>query len=195
MPDVPVVTIVSGLPRSGTSVMMQMLHAGGLPALTDGHRAADEDNPRGYYELEAVKQIRADKSWLSDAIGKVVKLVHLLLPELPGGFEYRVIFMRRDLDEVLASQRKMLQRSGRAGGQLPEAQMKAVFARQVQTVLEWLARQPNARCIEVDYRELVESPGVIAARVNAFLGGGLDEAKMASAVDPSLYRNRGASRA
>lgn len=170
--------------------MMQMLHAGGLPALTDGQRAADEDNPRGYYEFEAVKRIRTDRSWLDVAVGKVVKLVHLLLTELPASHEYRVVFMRRDLDEVLASQKKMLQRSGRAGGQLSEAQLKAIYVKQVQTVLGWLSRQPNVRCIEVDYRQLIESPGAIAARVNAFVGGGLDEAKMTSAVDPTLYRNR-----
>lgn len=170
--------------------MMQMLHAGGLPALTDGQRAADEDNPRGYYEFEAVKRIRTDRSWLDVAVGKVVKLVHLLLTELPASHEYRVVFMRRDLDEVLASQRKMLQRNGRAGGQLPDEQMKQMFARQVQSVLAWLSRQSNVRHIEIDYRQVIEAPREVAARVNAFLGGSLDEAKMASAVEPSLYRNR-----
>src|SRR5688572_32107147 len=104
--------------------MMQMLAAGGIEPLTDNHRAADEDNPRGYFEFERVKQIKIDKAWLNDAPGKVVKMVHLLLLDLPPGNEYRVIFLRRNLDEVLASQKKMLARSGRAGAALNDAQMK-----------------------------------------------------------------------
>jgi hypothetical protein len=185
-----VVTVVSGLPRSGTSVMMQMLSAGGLPALADGIRAPDEDNPRGYFEFERVKQIRTDKAWLDDAAGKVVKLVHLLLLELPATHRYRVVFMRRDLDEVLASQKKMLARSGRSGASLGDAQMKAIYTQQIEQVLAKVKQSPNMTLLEISHRDLLTDPATQAARLNAFLGGTLDEVKMSNAVDPSLYRNR-----
>jgi hypothetical protein len=188
--ETPFVTIVSGLPRSGTSLMMQMLSAGGIPALTDQVRAADEDNPRGYLEFERVKQIRQDKSWLNDAAGKVVKMVHLLLYDLPQDRPYRVVFMRRNLDEVLASQRKMLTRQGKAGAQIPEDQLRKVFEDQVKKVTSWLATQPNVRSIEVTYHDLIADPRGHAKRLNAFLGGTLNVEAMVSAVDPDLYRNR-----
>jgi hypothetical protein len=184
------IVIVSGLPRSGTSVMMQMIHAGGMPALADGVRTADEDNPRGYFEFERVKQIKTDKSWLSHAPGKVVKMVHLLLLDLPEGNEYRVIFLRRNLDEVLASQKKMLARSGRAGASLTDAQMKTVFPQQIDKVLAWMRQQSHVSFIEVNYRDIVQNPTGQSAMINAFLGGELDESKMAAAVDRCLYRNR-----
>jgi len=187
----PFVTIVSGLPRSGTSLMMQMLSAGGIPPLTDEIRAADEDNPRGYLEFERVKQIKQDKSWLDEAAGKAVKMVHLLLYDLPQGRPYRVVFMRRNLDEVLASQRKMLTRQGKAGAQLPEEQLRKVFEDQVRKVTSWLTTQPNVKSIEVTYHELIADPRGHAARLNEFLGGGLDVDAMVGAVDPALYRNRG----
>jgi len=185
------VTIVSGLPRSGTSLMMQMLSAGGIPPLTDEIRVADEDNPRGYLEFERVKQIRQDKSWLDEAAGRVVKMVHLLLYDLPQDRPYRVVFMRRNLDEVLASQRKMLTRQGKAGAQLPEEQLRKVFEDQVRKVTSWLTTQPNVKSIEVTYHELIADPRGHAARLNEFLGGGLDVEAMVGAVDPALYRNRG----
>ena len=115
MKPLPFITIVSGLPRSGTSMMMQVIEAGGIPALTDNPRARDEDNPQGYYEFEPVKQTRDDPSWVPGARGKVVKMVYRLLYDLPGDQDYRVIFMRRNIDEVLTSQKKMLQRSGKPG--------------------------------------------------------------------------------
>src|SRR5687767_12088310 len=135
------VTVVSGLPRSGTSLMMQMISAGGIPALTDEVRTADEDNPRGYLEFERVKRIKQDTSWLDEARGKVVKMVHLLLYDLPLDRPYRVVFMRRNLDEVLASQRKMLERQGKQGAQIPEAQLRKVFEDQVKKVTTWMATQ------------------------------------------------------
>ena len=191
MSQPPFVTIVSGLPRSGTSLMMQMLSAGGIPPLTDEIRAADEDNPRGYLEFERVKQIKQDKSWLDEAAGRAVKMVHLLLYDLPQDRPYRVVFMRRNLDEVLASQRKMLTRQGKAGAQLPEEQLRKVFKDQVRKVTSWLTTQPNVKSIEVTYHELIADPRGHAARLNEFLGGGLDVDAMVGAVDPALYRNRG----
>ena len=107
------IIVVSGLPRSGTSLMMQMLAAGGVEVVTDHVRTADTDNPRGYYEFELVKKIKQDASWLPEARGKAVKMVSQLLYDLPAGEKYRIIFLERDLDEVLVSQEKMLERLGR----------------------------------------------------------------------------------
>jgi hypothetical protein len=184
------VTIVSGLPRSGTSMLMQMLAAGGMPVLCDQLRTPDEDNPRGYFEFEPVKRTRKDNQWVVGAVGKAVKLVHLLLPHLPGGYNYRVVFMHRDVHEVLASQQLMLQRSGRRGTDLPPERLVEVFADQVRRVLDWAARQSHVAVLRVDYREVIDDPAVQAKRINTFLGGTLDEAMMAGAVDRSLYRRR-----
>jgi hypothetical protein len=184
------VTVVSGLPRSGTSLAMQMIHAGGMPAVTDGRRTSDDDNPRGYFEFERVKQLRSDKAWLDDAAGKVVKVIHLLLTELPDDRPYRVVFMRRDLREVVKSQSTMLARSGRAGGGLAPERLMAVYEQQLGTVAAWLAARPNFALLDVPYAELVASPAAWVPRINAFLGGTLDEAAMHAAVDPTLHRNR-----
>lgn len=190
MRDAPVIHVVSGLPRSGTSLMMQMIAAGGIDPVTDAVRAPDDDNPRGYYEFERAKQIKSDKAWLPDAVGRVVKLVHILLPELPGEFAYRVVFMRRDLDEVARSQALMLQRLGRTGAQLSPEALKKTYQQQLDRVLGWLAQQPNFQTLEVWYQDVVRDPEDAARTVNAFLGGHLDTARMREAVDPSLYRNR-----
>jgi hypothetical protein len=184
------ITVVSGLPRSGTSLMMQMIQAGGIAALTDGLRSPDEDNPRGYLEFEAVKKTRQDPSWLNDADGKVVKLVHLLLYDLPNDRKYRVVFMRRRIDEVLASQRKMLQRQGKPGAAISDAQLSAVFQSQIDKLFAWLPQQPHLSLLEVAYNELLIDAKPIITRINTFLGGGLHESAMLAAIDPSLYRNR-----
>ncbi len=189
----PYVTIVSGLPRSGTSLMMQLLHAGGIPAVTDKVRAADDDNPRGYFEFEQVKQIRSDKSWLPEARGKVVKMVHLLLLELPDEFEYRVVFMRRRLEEVLKSQSVMLERHGKKGAALSPSALMKVYQDQINKVLGWMAQRPNFRVLEVNYNELVQDPLPWVRLLAEFLEGPerpMDEQAMTGAVDPALYRNR-----
>jgi len=190
MPSSLPVTVVSGLPRSGTSLAMQMIHAGGIPALTDGQRTSDDSNPRGYFELERVKQLKQDKSWLDDAAGKVVKVIHLLLAELPDDRPYRVVFMQRDLREVVQSQATMLARSGRTGGQLPPERLIAVYEQQLKTVEQWLAARPNFSVLRVPYAQLVSDPSGVVPTVNAFLGGTLDEARMRAAVDPGLHRNK-----
>ena len=190
MPSPLPVTVVSGLPRSGTSLAMQMIHAGGIPALTDGQRTSDDSNPRGYFELERVKQLKQDKSWLDEAAGKVVKVIHLLLAELPDDRPYRVVFMQRDLREVVQSQATMLARSGRAGGQLPPERLIAVYEQQLKTVEQWLAARPNFSVLRVPYAQLVSDPSGVVPTVNAFLGGTLDEARMRAAVDPGLHRNK-----
>ena len=187
------VAIVSGLPRSGTSLMMQMLAAGGVPILTDHERAADEDNPKGYYELESVKQTARDPGWLDGAKGKAVKLVHVLLRSLPEDHKYAVIVMRRDLDEMIASQRRMLERHGRGGGGLTDDALRQAYARDIARTLTWLGRQRRFRFMQVSYNELMADPGPQIARVRAFLGRDLDEAAMLACVDAGLYRNRSES--
>ncbi len=184
------VTVVSGLPRSGTSLLMQMLRSGGLPVLADDGRAPDEDNPRGYLEYEPVKALRADASFVPRAVGRAVKVVHALLDALPAGLDYRVVFMERDLDEVLRSQRRMLERGGRAGARIPDERLRAVFAQQVARALERLAADGRTAVLRVPYADLVRDPRPWAARVADFLGGGLDVGAMAAAVDPRLYRQR-----
>jgi len=183
------VVIVSGLPRSGTSLLMQMLAVGGLPLLTDGVRKADEDNRRGFYEFEAVKKTKSDASWLVGAMGKAVKMVYRLLYELPSDYHYQVVFLQRRLEEVLASQKVMLQRHGKETGADDEAMMR-VFRKELAKVQEWLRAQPNFSVLSVDYNQLVVEPRAKAAEINEFLGGGLNLEAMAAAVDPTQYRNR-----
>lgn len=186
-PPPPEIVVVSGLPRSGTSMMMRMLAAGGMPLFTDGVRAADEDNPLGYYEHETVKRLREDASWVPGAAGKAVKVVSHLLPALPDGFLYRVILMRRPLEEVLASQRRMLERRGVPA---PDdyARMEALCRKHLAWTEQWIGTRPGMRTLAVDYPETLAAPGDTARRVAAFLGGGLDEAAMAAAVNPALRR-------
>lgn len=190
MKQLPFITIVSGLPRSGTSMMMQVIEAGGIPALTDNLRTKDEDNPQGYYEFEPVKKTREDPAWVPGARGKVVKMVYRLLYDLPADHEYRVIFMRRNIDEVLASQKKMLQRSGKQGAAISDEKLKELFMAELDKFNRWIAAQPNFSIIEVDYSDMVASPATQCKRINGFLGGVLDGDRAAAAVDPSLYRNR-----
>ena len=171
-------------------MMMQMIDAGGLPALTDEVREADEDNPKGYYEFEPVKQTKKDASWLEQAPGKVVKMVHLLLLDLPTDREYRVVFMRRHLEEVVASQDVMLERLGKESGELTRGQLIRAFEAQIAKVDKYLAEHPNFKMLYVDYNETIKEPGPLVQRVNEFLGGGLDAQAMLGVVDPSLYRQR-----
>lgn len=185
------VVIVSGLPRSGTSMMMKMLAAGGLPILTDGERTADEDNPEGYFEFERVKKLRqGDVAWLPQAEGKAVKVISALLEYLPAGYRYKVLFMNRAMPEVLASQRKMLIRRGEDPDKIDEAVLAESLARHVAHVKRWLASQPHFDVLDVDYNAVLLDPLPHAAQINAFLGGQLDEESMASVVNPRLYRNR-----
>ena len=184
--------VVTGLPRSGTSMFMQMLAAGGLNILTDGLREPDEDNPRGYLEFEPVKNLLRDSRWLPEGRGKVVKIVAPLLSALPAGLPCRIIFTERDLDEVLDSQDRMLVRRKQEIASTPERRqmLKNEYARTVVRVKAALARRPGTRVLSVGYREAVSDARGVAERVSAFLGGGLDVEKMAASVDPGLHRNR-----
>jgi hypothetical protein len=184
--------VVSGLPRSGTSMMMRMLEAGGIAPFSDGERAADVDNPEGYYEYERVKQLETDpdKRWVREARGRALKVISFLLRHLPDENHYRVVYMRRHLDEVLKSQDKMLDRLGNPapGGDL-EA-MKEAYRNDIVSARLYARRQPFMELIEVHYAEAIADPARAARSVNAFLGGRLDEAAMAAAVNAQLYRNR-----
>ncbi len=189
--DAPFITVISGLPRSGTSMMMKMVEAGGIPPMTDALRAADEDNPRGYYEFERVKQMdKGDVAWVPEARGKAVKVISALLKYLPADERYRVIFIRRNIDEILASQRKMLIHRGEDPDKQDDAQMARLFEKHVRQVEEWLAAQKNIKTLYVHYGDMLGNAGPQIARVNDFLGGKLDTARMAEMVDPALYRNR-----
>jgi hypothetical protein len=187
------VTIVSGLPRSGTSLMMQMLQAGGMKLLTDERRTADQNNPRGYFEYEAVKRSGTDVSWLGQAGGRAVKVIHLLLRHLSLDRQYRVIFMLRDVQEVIASQRAMLKASGQSGARIPDDKLAAVFEQQLLEVRQWLAEQPNFRVLCVNYCDVLGDPSAAAQTIALFLGGKLDVSAMAGEVDRTLYRQRRAS--
>jgi hypothetical protein len=184
------IIIVSGLPRTGTSMMMRMLSAGGVPILTDGVRQADEDNPNGYFEFELVKKVGEDASFLDGARGKAVKLVYRLLYDLPERHDYRVIFMKRGLDEVVASQNIMLQRRGKDAERVDDATVIRMFRKELDKVERWLEGRANFQILFVDYNEVIRRPQRHAARVNDFLDGVLDIEAMVDVVDPSLYRNR-----
>jgi hypothetical protein len=183
------IVIVSGLPRSGTSLMMQILDAGGIQVVTDSVRAADTDNPRGYHEFERVKKLKQDASWLPEIRGKAVKMVSQLLYDLPATETYRIIFMEREYDEVLASQEKMLARLGQPAA--PREEIIRAYTLHLTRLQSWLAEQRHMAVLHVPYADLVADPVAEARRVNGFLGGRLNVAAAAGAVDPTLYRNRG----
>jgi hypothetical protein len=186
------ITIVSGLPRSGTSLMMQMLVAGGMTALTDGERAADTDNPRGYLEWERIKQLPNDPNCIAEAEGKAVKVISRLLLSLPPGHEYRVIFMQRPMPEVLASQDQMLRRRENLRQSDP-AVIAAAFEKHLKEVYAWLEGKAYIKAIRIDYHDALAKPLEIGRQLSEFLGISLDLEAMRSQVDSSLYRNRGAA--
>jgi hypothetical protein len=185
-----VITVVSGLPRSGTSMMMKMLEAGGMQLLTDNLRAADADNPQGYYEFERVKQIARDQLWLADAKGKAVKIISALLKHLPPDYRYQVIFMRRQIEETLASQRQMLIRRGETTDTVSDERMADLFRRHLLQLKTWLKRQPNMAILHVEYSEIIADPAEQAKKINQFLDNALEVEAMASVVESSLYRQR-----
>ena len=184
---------MTGLPRSGTSMMMQMLAAGGVPVFADDHRPADASNERGYLEHELARRLAVDASWVPQARGKAVKLVAQLVPHLPRNQKYRVVMMHRPLGEVIASQRKMLERLGKDGGRITDEALKATFAKQlshVRSMLVHLRKDGVLDVLEVKYLDVLEHPGAVAQRLAAFLGEGFDADRAAAAVDPSLRHER-----
>ncbi len=188
--DEETVTIVSGLPRSGTSLMMSMLQAGGMDLLVDGVRTPDEDNPKGYYEFERVKRIDDDQEWLEEARGRVVKMISELLRRLPPTHTYRVIFMQREMEEILASQREMLARRGEPTDRVREEDVARMYRRHLGQVQAWIAQQPNVEALYVSYNDLLSDPSPHLQRINRFLGGHLNVEAMTGVIDGSLYRQR-----
>lgn len=184
------IVVVSGLPRSGTSLMMQMLQAGGLPLLVDAQRSADADNPRGYWEYEPVKRLPQDNTWLALAEGKAIKVITALLPYLSAAHTYRILCMQRPLVEVLASQAAMLQRRGEAPGAVDDHTLGDIFTRSLVQTERWLAQQAHMAVCPVSYHATVADPTTTARTVAAFLALPLDVESMARAVDPRLYRQR-----
>ena len=185
-----VITVVSGLPRSGTSMMMKMLEAGGMEVLTDNIRTADEDNPKGYYEFERVKKLPEDTAWLEEAKGRIVKIISRLLLHLPPRYTYKVIFMRREMGEILASQTQMLVRRGKPTDTISDEKIAELFRKHLREVEAWMERQPNLDVMYVNYNEVLKNSREYAERINQFLGDTLNVEKMVSVVDAALYRQR-----
>lgn len=185
------VIVVSGLPRSGTSMAMSMLRAGGVELVVDHLRTADEDNPKGYYEHERIKDLaqEEDRSWLRRARGKAVKVISYLLKDLPAENNYKVIFLHRHVGEVLASQRKMLERRGEVS-ETSDERMTEVYEDHLWRVKYLLRHAPHLETLELHYTEVLGDPRQGAQRISAFLGGGLDVEEMVGVVDRQLYRNR-----
>ncbi len=188
-PKKPVV-VVSGLPRSGTSMMMKMLAEGGLGIVVDGIRTADDDNPNGYFELEAVKQMTdGNVAWLANAGGKVVKVISALLERLPSQYSYKVIFMEREIKEVLASQKKMLV-NRQEESSISDGEMEEQFRKHIAVVKAWLVRQPNMEVLYVSYNAMVNEPSSLCKKVIEFLELPLDYDRMLAVPSERLYRNR-----
>lgn len=191
MADKDAILVVSGLPRSGTSMMMKMLEAAGIPVVTDKLRVPDQNNPNGYYELERVKQLKdGDFTWLENASGKVVKIISALVTHLPDNHAYKVIFMQRDLLEVLASQRKMLGRLGKPEDKVSDEQMAKIYQIHLRNVEAWLTRQPNIELLYINYNTMINDPSGPVQKVNQFLGGALDIQAMLGVINKDLYRER-----
>ena len=184
------IVVVSGLPRSGTSMAMKMLEAGGLPTVTDGQRVADEDNPKGYYEDERVKRLHKeeDKSWLLEARGKVVKIISFLLKSLPDEHNYKVVFMHRNLREIVASQNKMLTRLGKPNDLPDEAAVQLLTTQEKEA--GFFLKRPQFEVLELNYTDVLSQARTEAQRMSEFVGEPLDIDKMAAVVDKELYRNR-----
>jgi hypothetical protein len=186
------IVVVSGLPRSGTSMAMKMLEAGGVPILTDGIRSADISNPKGYYEFEPVKNLdkNGDLSWLPGARGKAVKIISFLLTYLPEDYDYKVVFMQRDLDEAIASQNTMLVRRGEAAANRDDEQLRRAYEAHLEQIGRFLSRRACFSTLTLRYHEVVDRPRDAANRIRELLDAPLDVDRMAAVADQDLYRNR-----
>ena len=184
------VTVVSGLPRSGTSMMMRMLEAGGVPPVVDGERKANADNPMGYYEFEPVKALKEDSSWVAASTGQAVKVIYKLVYDLPNNVPYRIVFMQRDIEEVLSSQEKMMRRDGLDPDTIGRDLLFNLFQTDVMDFRRWAEVQGNIQIMYADYRRMVDEPEEMSRHIAEFLDQDLDIQAMASVVDPDLYRNR-----
>src|SRR3989442_4789242 len=159
------IVIVSGLPRSGTSLMMQMLQAGGMSLLKDDLRPPDADNPNGYWEYEPVKRLQQDNSWIPKAEGKAVKVVSALLQYLPPQHTYKIIFMQRPMREIMASQTVMLERRGGQRGKGDDKTLGALFSQHLDRTEHMLTTQKHTTGLHLDYQESNADSVETAARV------------------------------
>jgi len=187
------VVVVTGLPRSGTSMMMQMLQAGGITAFADEHRPADESNPRGYLEHELARKLAADQSWVGQAKGQAVKIVCQLLPHLPRDHKYRIVMMHRPLSEIVASQKKLLSRLGKEGGQIGDEALQKTYAqqvRQVRALLGHFRQKGLLDVLDIKYHDVLRDPQLVSRQLAGFLGGQFDVGKAAWAVDPNLRHEK-----
>ena len=185
------IIVVTGLPRSGTSMMMRMLESVGIEILTDHGRVADDDNPRGYYEYEMVKKLKDGcVSWLPLAQGKAIKVISALITYLPSDYRYRILFMQRSIPQVLASQRKMLINRGEDPDKVKDSEMASTFDKHLTQVMDWLSNQQNISTLYIDYNKVINEPAPNIRYINSFLGGFLDEERMIAVVEPDLYRQR-----
>lgn len=185
------ITVVSGLPRSGTSLMMGMLEAGGFSIVSDSVRIPDTDNPNGYYEFERVKKLpKGDVAWLADAEGKVVKVISMLLKHLPATHSYRVVFMERKMSEILTSQRKMIVHRKESVESPSDEEMSVLYGKHLSEVKSWLAEQPNFTVCYINYNKMLENASSIIHELNIFCGGNLQTEAMRDVIDPKLYRNK-----
>lgn len=184
------VIIVSGLPRSGTSMMMQMLDNGGLEVLTDKQRRPDKDNPKGYYEYERVKSLPEDADWLEKAQGKAVKVLGELIKHIPKGYNYKVVFMERNLDEIIESQTKMLKRQGKNPNDISKEELRDTFEDYRKILKQQIASHPGMEVIYVSYNDIMSHPEPVVESISAFFDCELDTNEMLSVIDDDLYRNR-----
>ncbi len=186
------ITVVSGLPRSGTSMMMAALQAGGLDLLVDHIREADQNNPRGYYEFERVKKLqKGESAWLPKACGKAVKIISALIEDLPETHQYKIIFMERDMEEILASQKRMLGREGLEGqNEIANEEMRQSYERHLIEVKDWMQDKDWIQTLFVSYNEALQRPLQVFEQVSAFLDHRVDPEQMIRVVDPTLYRER-----
>ncbi len=185
-----IITIVTGLPRSGTSMVMKMLESGGIPPLTDRIRKADVDNPKGYYEFERVKKLPEDTKWLNDAKGKAVKVLAELLRYLPNDYEYRILLIERNMQEIIKSQNKMLIRRDKDTNKVSDHEIIRIFGKTLKMMKKWIDEQANVEVLFINYNEILRNPEDCIKKINDFFNGVLDEGKMLSAIDEKLYRNR-----
>lgn len=190
----PPIIIVSGIPRSGTSMMMQILQAGGVEIISDGTRKPDRDNPKGYFELEKVKELATEKRWLFDARGKAVKIISQHVTSLPQALNYRVIFMLRNLDETLTSQKIMLENRN-TNKPRNDAELRRLFRAHLLQIRKWFTSQLNFEVEYLNYQEAIENGQLFIDKVIRFLQDDqLDRSAMIQSIDDSLYRQRGSAK-
>lgn len=185
------INVVSGLPRSGTSLMQGMLQAGGIEPLTDGIRTADDNNPKGYFEYERVKALRqGDAEWLSQAQGKSIKIISWLLEYIPSSYQYRVLFMQRNMDEILKSQVKMLADRGEPADKVSDEELAKIYQGHLDQVKTWLGKQRHIKVVYVDYNQLMADPMPSLNQVNSLFDNRLQVEAMLKVIDVNLYRQR-----